>query len=46
MWECEAHSPHPTEMRDSAFKRALGAVPIGAGIAIEDPVRSEAFYGY
>lgn len=26
-----------TRMRDSAFKRALGALPIGAGIAIEGP---------
>ena len=26
-----------TRMRDSAFKRALGALPIGAGIAIDGP---------
>ena len=29
-----------TRMRDSAFKRALGALPIGAGIAIEGPFGS------
>lgn len=26
-----------TRMRDSAFKRALGALPVGAGVAIEGP---------
>lgn len=29
-----------TRMRDTAFKRALGALPIGAGIAIEGPFGS------
>jgi len=29
-----------TRMRDSAFKRALGALPVGAGIAIEGPAGS------
>jgi ferredoxin-NADP reductase len=29
-----------TRMRDSAFKRALGALPIGAGVAIEGPFGS------
>ena len=29
-----------TRMRDSAFKRALGALPIGASIAIEGPFGS------
>lgn len=29
-----------TRMRDSAFERALGALPIGAGIAIEGPFGS------
>lgn len=29
-----------TRMRDTAFKRALGALPIGAGIAIEGPAGS------
>jgi hypothetical protein len=30
-----------TRMRDSAFKRALGALPIGIGVAIEGPFGSQ-----
>ena len=33
----EGHLMVATRMRDSAFKRTLGALPIGASIAIEGP---------